>query len=487
MTKIKSLNFNMILNLVRTIFTSLFPLISFKYIASVLGQDSFGKLNYAYSIVQYFTIFAALGISTYAIRECARLRDDDKKCSHLASELFTLNFISMLLSYILLGVLLLFSKHLSDYRTLIIIQSASIFFSTIGVDWINQVYEDYLYITCRTVIIQIISLILIIVFIKSENDYLLYAFITSTSTAIINIANIFYVKKYVHIKFVFNAEIFRHLKSVFLLFFMNLAISIYVSSDVTIIGILKNDNDVAIYSVGTKIYSCMKTLVVAVITVTIPRLAYYIDKDKEKYEKNIEYVLTIILTLIIPLVTLIETIPEFAINLLSNVKYMDAIATVRVFGIALIPTMISTVINNGILIIQRQEKKILMNTIISAVINVVLNFLFIPRCGFIAASFTTLFSEILVCIMCIIQSKKTIQNLNSIKFLINVGKSFIGGIYIIIIYFLVSICMKKNILFYIVYGGVSIVGYLFIEYISKQEIIYNILKCKLLRREKGKI
>ena len=47
-----------------------------------------GKYNFANSIVSYFLMIAALGINTYAVREGARIRDDRKKFSNFASQIF---------------------------------------------------------------------------------------------------------------------------------------------------------------------------------------------------------------------------------------------------------------------------------------------------------------------------------------------------------------------------------------------------------------
>ena len=47
------------------------------------------------------------------------------------------------ISYILLAILLSFSKRLYAYKELIIIQSFIIFATTIGIEWLFSIYEDY--------------------------------------------------------------------------------------------------------------------------------------------------------------------------------------------------------------------------------------------------------------------------------------------------------------------------------------------------------
>ena len=166
--KQKSLNVNMLLNFLKTIFTTVFPLITFKYVTSVLGKEGIGAINFSNSIIQYFSIFAALGISTYAIRECAKVRNSNEKISLLSSELFSINIISTLISYSILFFIVLFVPALSTNRILILILSVSIICTTLGTEWVNIVYEDFLYITIRTIFFQIFTFVLVI-FCKKSN------------------------------------------------------------------------------------------------------------------------------------------------------------------------------------------------------------------------------------------------------------------------------------------------------------------------------
>ncbi|OYS56345.1 hypothetical protein CBF92_00770, partial [Limosilactobacillus reuteri] len=65
----KSLKVNAFLNSLRSLLSIIFPLITFPYVSRVLSVSGIGKYNFSNSIVSYFTLIAALGISTYAIRE----------------------------------------------------------------------------------------------------------------------------------------------------------------------------------------------------------------------------------------------------------------------------------------------------------------------------------------------------------------------------------------------------------------------------------
>ena len=77
--KNKSFKLNMVLNGIKGLMGILFPLISFPYVSRVLGVENLGRFNFASSVVSYFILVANLGITPYAIRECAKVRESRKK------------------------------------------------------------------------------------------------------------------------------------------------------------------------------------------------------------------------------------------------------------------------------------------------------------------------------------------------------------------------------------------------------------------------
>ena len=159
--KQKSLKLNMVLNAIRGLLKVVFPLITFPYISRVLGVDNLGKYNFANSIISYFILFAGLGISSYAIREGSYFRNETNRLKVFADEMFTINMISTVTAYLCLICVIVIVPKFWDYKILLIIFSLQIVFCTIGIEWIYSIYEEYVYITVRSILFQLISLILL--------------------------------------------------------------------------------------------------------------------------------------------------------------------------------------------------------------------------------------------------------------------------------------------------------------------------------------
>ena len=403
----KNIKVNALLNSVKTLMTILFPIVTTSYLSRVLGKNGYGKFNYSLSIVAYFSLIAALGINTYAIREGAKVRDNKEKETILDSEIFSLNMLSTIFSYLLLVILLVVSNKLVPYRPYILIISINIIFVTLGTDWVNSIYEDYFYITLRYILIQVIALFAMIIFVKTQDDLIKYTFVYVFSQVGANIANFFYVKKYVRIRFIFSKGIFRHLKPVLVLFASTIAINIYVNSDITILGILKGDAEVGIYSVASKIYSGAKQIAVAATVVTIPRISAYIGQaNRNEYNDLLRRIFNLLFTITIPLFTGIFMLSKQALYVIGGSEFVNGYTSLRVLCCASIFSILAYFFAQCVLIPNSGERYFMFATIAAAVINIVLNFLIIPGMGPAGAALTTLLSEFITMVICMYSSRK---------------------------------------------------------------------------------
>ena len=72
--KVQSIKINFVMNSILTMSSFIFPLITFPYVSRILLPSGIGKVSLATSVITYFTMFAQLGIPTYGIRACAKVR-----------------------------------------------------------------------------------------------------------------------------------------------------------------------------------------------------------------------------------------------------------------------------------------------------------------------------------------------------------------------------------------------------------------------------
>lgn len=191
----KSVKVNAVLNVIKQLCSVIFPMITFPYATRILGATNYGKYTYSVSIVNYISYIAAAGILRYAVRECARIRDDKKKLNSLVNEIYTINITTTVIAYVILFGLVAFVPMLKEYSLWIMIISLSVIFTTLGTDWVNSAFEDYFYITIRYIFSQAMAVLLLFILVRENDDIAQYAFVSVFGVILANILNIVHIRK----------------------------------------------------------------------------------------------------------------------------------------------------------------------------------------------------------------------------------------------------------------------------------------------------
>ena len=395
----RSLKKSAVLNTFKTFLSLCFPLITFPYSSRVLGPEKIGMVQFAQSIVSYFAIFASLGITTYAVRETSKARNDQVKFNTTVKEIFIFFLISTAISYLLLFISFLFIGKFREYKSLICICSTLIMFTTLGMGWLYQAVEDYLYITVRSILFQVISIVMLFTFVKSQDDYLWYAAINIISNVGANICNFIHSKKYVSFnkKNCNKMELKHHLKPIFILFASAVAGTIFSHIDTTMIGFLSTSAEVGYYSAGVKIVRMITNLFPAIVAVIFPRISYYVSRnDEDSIKKLSEKTLNTLFCISLPLSCGIFLLMKPLVLLFCGQTFVDAITVSKIMSPYIFLCAVSGFLGTGLIISFGKELSNLIIILISAVIDVILNAFLIPQYGANGAAFSTLLTELFI-------------------------------------------------------------------------------------------
>lgn len=79
---------------------------------------------------------------------------------------------------------------------------------------------------------------------------------------------------FIQIKFNSSVNWRQHLRPILVIFASTVVVTIYVSSNITLLGVMENDYTVEIYTVVVKLYHIVQGVLAAILTVVIPRLAW---------------------------------------------------------------------------------------------------------------------------------------------------------------------------------------------------------------------
>nr|WP_269323901.1 polysaccharide biosynthesis C-terminal domain-containing protein [Lactobacillus delbrueckii] len=309
------------------------------------------------------------------------------------------------MAYLALAACLLFSSKLREYGPLIWTLSFGIIFTTLGCEWLYAIHEGYGYLALRNICFQVLSLILLLTYVKDESDLLLYAWTTVAGSAGANLINFLRLRKYCTWSLTWRFSWQQHLLPILVLFANSLVNLLYVSADVAQLGVMTSDYYVGLYSVASKVTALLKQLLGAVIVVTVPRLAcLYGQKGGEFFQKLARQI--------------------------ADLDFAPSAGAMKLLGLALVFSLLGWFYMAAVLVPARQERAALLAISIASVVNVSLNFLLIPAFKEAGAALATLLADLVTCLACYFLAKKSARLLPSGK---KLASSLLGCLYVYLV------------------------------------------------------
>lgn len=398
---------NSIYNVIYRVTNLIFPLITASYVARILLPEGVGYFSYINTNVSYFVALASLGLPVYGVREIAKAKNDRDKLNQTYTELFIVNIFFTLFSCIiyLLFVSMIFNiEDLAFY----LICGIQVILNAINIDWMYQGYEDYSYIAKRNIIIKILFFILIILLVKNKEDLFIYAAISVLVTFIQYIYSIIHARKIVSLKFD-SISLKNHFKPVLILGVTVIFATIYNKIDITMLGILKNDAEVGLYTNAHKCIELITVLCASITGVYLPTLSKSYTNDKKEFNSILEKGFDIVCFLAIPAACGIFIVAPEVMRILFGTRFINGYTTIRCFvPIIIIRSLGDLFCYQTLIAIGKEDKRVFAN-IITTIINITLNIILIPKLGRNGAAIASVLSELFINTYLFVYIKKTIN------------------------------------------------------------------------------
>ena len=267
-----------------------------------------------------------------------------------------------------------------------------------------------------------------------------------------------------------NKKVFREMFSYSWPFiFYGVVVSIFYWIDSFMIGILRTIDDVGFYNVAVPIASLL------LLPLDLFRQLFSPLVTKEYSKGNMETVKQLsqqvgkwIFMMSAPFFVLLILFPGTFINILFGAEYLVAENALRFLAAGVLFSAIFG-ISEDLISMKGKSKLILINVSVTAIINIILNLIFIPLYGITGAGFATMISMIILNLLFVFQSYKSLSIIPlrrkvwniSLILIVSAGsllliKSFIGtdllslaigGIFFISLYallILITGCLDKN-------------------------------------------
>ena len=282
-----SIKKNYLFNTSYQILALIVPLITTPYVSRVLGAHGIGIYSYTFSIVSYFVLFSALGTSTYSNRNLGIIRDDVDERTKFFWEIFSLRAI---LASISLVIYFAYVIVLSENKLIAALQGIYLIDIMMDITWFFQGMENFKLIAIRNYVIKLVNVIFIFTVVKDENDLWWYVLGLAAWSLLANISMWIPLKKLIKGPKFKEIKPFKHISIIIQLFVPTIASQIYTMLDKSMIGWLYGKpSENGCYEQSDKIVKMSITLIIALGTVTIPKISRLFAQGKMDGMKKLLY------------------------------------------------------------------------------------------------------------------------------------------------------------------------------------------------------
>lgn len=480
---------NYLYNIVSLLTGALFPFVIFPYISRILMPEYLGKIAFAQAITNYFIILALVGIPVYGIRELskAKVSKQENDFFKTFTELLIISLVTSIMSFTVFLCLIILNKKLIDIKYLLYIYICQVIFSFLNLDYFFIALEKHKRRTIRTLILRVVSIVLIFFIVKKPGDYIKYGAILVFPELLARMIDLYIYKNYIYLNFE-ELNFKKHLKPLLIIFLYVFSAGIYVNLDAMMLGFMKTEVEVGLYTTGSKLVKMIVPLLSILGTVMTPRIIEYIkSSDKKKIYEIMDYFIDFNFILSIPITILMIFLSKDIILLISGIKFIGSNLTLKIMSIILVIIPLTNFFGAQILLPNDKENSIFKISLLGMFCNVFFNFLLIPKLGIEGAAIATVATEILVCISRSYEVKKIYCDYN---FITKERKNYLAsGLVSIVILWILKNTLQLNTKYNLVFfSSIYMSVYLILLILRKDKNIYIFFESiKKIKRNKENI
>lgn len=428
---------NYLYNVGYNILILLTPLLTVPYISRVLGPTGVGINATTNSVITYFLLAGTVGITIYGNREIAFIREDFEKRSQVFWEIELLQITTIGLAYLAFCIFLFFQNQLKMY---FFYQSFLIIAGAFDISWFFMGLEDFKKTVLRNILVKIISLFAIFVLVKTKNDVGIYILILSLSQLLGNVTLWPYLNRIVRVPKISTLHIFKHLKPSLSLFIPQVAITIYLAVNKTMLWQLDNVTASGYYDYSDKLIKLVLAIVTSIGTVMLPHIANLYARKKMKQVKEYLYIsFDFVLFIAIPMCFGIAALATSLAPWFFGSEFTMVNKLLMIEAPVIILIGLSNVIGQQYLLPTKQTRTYTVSVVLGAVTNIVINIPLILKYGVYGAMIATLLSELTVTSYQLIKVRTALK---LSKLFANVGKYMFAAVIMFMPVYVLNICMK---------------------------------------------
>ncbi|MBN1275037.1 flippase [Candidatus Woesearchaeota archaeon] len=360
-------------------------------ISRYLGAEGLGQYSFLFSFVGLFFIFADFGISSLLTKDVVKMRRDISSYISLSLSLSMLLSVASLVVYTLI-VFFAFD----DLLVALLIMGMYGFVNTIQLVpySVLRARQEGLKIAIFNIVERLLSLVGAIIAISIFHSLTLFILVLLISLIVKSILMYLFAGKYFSFKFTFAVKKYRDILASSLPFLLiGLFSIIYVRLDTVLLAFLKGSEVVGWYNAGYKLINLLTLVPGLLLIFGFPLFSRWFKGQKRRLRNLFEGLLHISLLIAVPAVGGVLLFGDRIIRFIYGFDAVEAFLAFKILILVEVFVFLTAIM--GHLIAATDRPKVFARIAGSgAALNILLNFLLIPKWSLYGAGVATLVTYI---------------------------------------------------------------------------------------------
>lgn len=365
------------------------------WVARYLGPEQFGLFSYAQSFVGLFTAIATLGLDGIVVRELVK---DETRRDELIGTAFWLKVMGAFGVLLILGIAINFTSNDHFTNVLVfIIASATIFQSFNVIDFYFQSKVLSKYVVYANIISLLLSSIVKVALILNDAPLIAFAWVVLFDSFVLACGFIYFYFKN-NSKFKIQNLTFKSKTAVLLLrdswplILSGIVISIYMKIDQVMIKEMLDAEAVGQYAAAVRLSEAWYFIPMVIASSLFPAIINAKKVSEELYYARLQKLYDLMVWMAIAIALPMTFLSDWVVNLLYGGQYSEAGSVLMIHIWAGVFVFLG-VASGKWFVAENLQMLSFWRTFNGMVVNVVLNFILIPKYGIQGAAIATLLSQ----------------------------------------------------------------------------------------------
>lgn len=388
----QSLRRNLGYQMIYRVLTVITPLITSPVISRALGAEKLGLYSATLAFVNYFMLFAMLGVENYGTREIAAVQDDRQERQKRFWNIYAVQLCAAVTAMAAYG-LCMFTVA-PDRLLLSLLQGCWLISALLDINWFYFGCEEFRLTVIRNIVIKLLTVAGIVLFVRTQDDLMLYAAIMAGSMVASQIVGWAVLPRFLGFARPVWSEVRRHIRPVLQLFLPLLAFSVFHIMDKTMLDLFSDETNLGYYYSADKLINIPLGIIYAIGTVMLPRVTHVMRNGqsgqvKVLLKQSAELTMALVAAVGFGIAAIA---PEF-VPLFFGQGYEPCVQLVYCFVPVLVVKACSNLVRSLYLIPAEKDRLYTVAVCGGAVVNLLMNYALIRRYGAMGAVLGTLAAE----------------------------------------------------------------------------------------------